>query len=251
MRSCHYNFLGLCLLVMPQDVQLPDSSAVLPRGSAALSKDVSGSQAGFPDSQLGCRAFLSSGIVLSNQAAHSSILHSYFTAAVTEFFLIRIDHKRKKNTKKENIKKYWSVFFSSLTSQGFEKCFWQWQHFCTTWKFPWETNLLRKTFILQGFTSPQPCFLWVIRAKDREKRVTGETSVLQGREDLGIPFVLLYRNPHKPQHSLWFLGTLRSVFLNTYNNIHSACPALWGLPEGCPTFIQGVQQHILPYADHL
>lgn len=82
---------------MPEDVQLPDSPAVFQRGPAALSKGVSGSQSWFPYSQLlGCQVILSSGIIFSNQAAHINILHLYFTAAVTEFFLVRVDHKRKK-----------------------------------------------------------------------------------------------------------------------------------------------------------
>lgn len=38
--------------------------------------------------------------------------------------------------------------------------------------------------------------------------------VPQGREDARILFVLLYIRPRKTLHALWFLDTLRSIFLN-------------------------------------
>lgn len=118
-------------------------------------------------------------ILPSNQAAHINTLHSYFTVAVTEFFLIWVDHKRKK---KENIDLFFSLSLSRVLKNVFDNA--------NVFVLP-EMSREKQTYLGRNLSSKglPVSNWWVIRAKDREKRITGEMPVPQGREDMRIPFV--------------------------------------------------------------
>lgn len=129
-------------------------------------------------------------------AVHINILHSYLAVTVTELVFIWADQKKKT---KNNI----DLFFSFLLLR-FRKMF---LTMTTAGNVPWEANLLRKAFILQGFTAD---FWegWELKWEDKEShRRDASTPGERRSEDLLC-------GACKTRRVVWFLGTLISILLN-------------------------------------